>query len=1434
MSHSGGVASYAVRRGELADYHDSIGCGNTRCIPHSWSGLCLDCLWGEVLGPIDEAEMSRVLDYFLSEPDWFVEECGRVGDQLNGTHGEVTGSDDVRWFDWWVTPRSGEQYWGFGRFSFTPSVVVKTKPLEVDFVELYGGAGGNSFISSKVKNVGAGKGSKQKKDALPPKDFKPKKDVEASPPQKEKEEKPKFVGPIPFAGGPDRAGGLGTVGGLAKFASSLASRLEGAKFAALPKGPTSFEKGLLLMPVGEQVLKGSFLPDEVLSRYSKGSLENSKLKDRHIVTSLVTKLSESELYDVYDPGEGSMGLCGLAAVSAGANRKLDSKELQSLVANEVTLRCHDPNLREGVGGSDPNKLFSSYWERAGLVIPPDASYDTLVLWLATTFGSESWLGAYANSLRVNLLVLDEDWLVHSMWVADSDWDTVVIRYRSNGGGLPGHWLLVRPRGSKADVTHSNLPSSMKRSLLLSEALPALQELFLDEKVVARPVGLATSLSRGCGFEPVVEFELEMKPFRLNDTSSYLPLRLQNDQQDITDSTYECVLSFSEAYVELLDADDVSTRRKGLAGFCDGLARGCRRAWKGRPHRKAKKQVRFQLSKALFGAFTESYFRTLSVKNGDRSAALDAGMVAVLAVRGVNYDQVAQRRNFMFGGLIKLFGPSQFLMSRDLKHEALPISVDREKETVLRLVNGAPEMESLKLAREEQLFRLLRREELPNSLGSLPFQMPTLGVNLVVDRRVRGVEESKGDEESDQGGELPPVVFVPVQVPVRGRGLLANVRARGRGRAPSRAKKKNSGGGGSLELVGGLIVNRPRLMGIGDPKAYVGGKYGDKTADLQASNYALEKGSRIVAIKKGAEKELPNKQAVVAVFPLGVPNVEGADLGAGLYPAPSSTTETVKAFISRGLVEDFPYTKLPDFEYFAEKMVHKMIGEVSTRLADLGPEPDPVEEYRRIAKGKRTQAQIDKNVDLYRRFGEGTLTKREEAEFSRNSCFLKAESNTKLRDFRVVDGKPRLICTMSVRETINCSRLVKIMEVFEHGIMGDYMVSGLNSKELAETLGEASLGRIVATDYSSWEATATSRVANMTENALLTEALKVAGWYDTLEEFQRTIKTDQRKVYAKNVSILIDGRHSGKYITYFANCLLNMMVYWWNVICVMADERKISLREATDEFISNRPIDKCKPVFSGDDGLVPQGVMSVEVCRDLGALFSVDYATFEPGMGPFCSTYAVDGLLYGPVANVCLKLLAVKKGLGLKPGKVKFLMRMAAYSAHLKYGDHPVIGAMVVAIGKATAGVSAFADWAKYTDYWKGDAPDPEAVIRDFPREWKGCSLERRAVVARGGIERTPVDYARQILVEDYFLNFDWSAFVLLSDDPAVAVAKACGPFLDGCDGHGAYRHETSKLDDVREIYSQFGRLMPEPAVNTPFIPEWDGRTNPVAFFAALR
>jgi len=1398
---------------------------------------------------------------------------------------------------WFLTPRNeglGGGYWGNGRMSLPHAVRTVRDPTTADeFIEKVGGIGG------KTKNMGTGGKSKLKKPIQPPvpkvasvkskvgaekgKETNPV-DTASSAKGKKDDDKPKLpIGPIPIGGGPERNGGLGSMAALLKYAEALGDRASVSfVVSAKPSGQTSYPAGELLVPVGETVLQKAVLPARVLARYAKGAFAKSQSKDRHLAGPMVVELSDPLLHDLYDPGYGTMGLCGVACVAAGAGKTLTSAEVKALVTSEIMDRCSQSDLK----GLELSALgnehdFSSYWERAGLMRPPDADTYLLQEWFARILGTESRLGAYANALRRNLLTLDEEGKVHSIWVADSDWDTIVLKYRANAPGEPGHWTLITPRGGLRDDSFQNLPKSLRRSLLLSEAVPALQELLLDSKATVRPTSLYNSMFRACGFEPTVTFGLEIVPKKLPSVGTYLPSCLWNDQQDRTDTTFECTLTFDQTNVEILTADDVSLRRRGLAGKVDSFGRYVRRKLTARP--TGLGEIKFQLSKVLFGAFIHSYFKTIATK-GDRTMAEEAGLVSILAVRGTNYDEVAARQNYMFRGLIRLFGPEQFQLKRRLIHR-----VDKfDPVDEYYALSGQAVLGDGPTAHHQQ--RAVDQHTTISSYRDQVFTVTDYGAGKAITPTPVLEEESsatppplvKGggsegsatddDESSSEEGsvddgeerkeseppvdnrrksDLPdtkPLVFTPVVS--RGREPKGDLLRRCRERAkalqfPPRdfwadLEEKIMREGMDVtaqETVGELTAGlgpRPRLAGYGDPLAYVGPKYGDEASlALQISNKKEGKGSRIVAIKAGVEKEKFHNTPV-AIYPLGVATSWDKELGPGVFPQAGSSIELVKGFGARGLAKEPPMLSFPDFSNFAEKFAHKMVGQVSTLLAELGPEPDAVEEYRRVAKGKRTQAQIDKNVDLYQRSLSGHLTAREEREYGHNSCFLKHESNAKLQDFGVVDGKPRLICTMSVRETVNCARLVRVMEVFEKGIMGDYMISGLNSAELAETIGQASLGRTTATDYSSWEATATRQVADVTENLLLREALKVAGWQETLREFEHSIKESERKVYAKNVTIMIDARHSGKYITYFANCLLNMMVYWWNIVVTMAESKKISVREATELFLVSRPLDVCKPVFSGDDGIVATGSMSASVCRDLGALFSVEYASFEQGMGPFCSTYAVDGLLYGCVAKVCLKLLAVKKGLGLRPGKVKFLLRMAAYSAHLKYGDHPVIGALVVAIGKATSGVNAFKGWSRYTDYWRGDAPDPDAVIRDFPREWTGCSLDRRAIVARGGIERPSVDYTSQIALEESFLRFDWSNFALLDNDPEIAVAVGCGAYLDGVEGHGIVRHSGRKLDFVRAVYSEFGRRMPEPPVNTPFIPEWDGKVNPVAFMLAMR
>jgi hypothetical protein len=267
----------------------------------------------------------------------------------------------------------------------------------------------------------------------------------------------------------------------------------------------------------------------------------------------------------------------------------------------------------------------------------------------------------------------------------------------------------------------------------------------------------------------------------------------------------------------------------------------------------------------------------------------------------------------------------------------------------------------------------------------------------------------------------------------------------------------------------------------------------------------------------------------------------------------------------------------------------------------------------------------------------------------------------------------------------------------------------------------------------------------------------------------------------------------------------------------------------DFFAANTCLNTGPVVVSGDDGVVPTGSVDSAVSRDLGFDLGVEVQSTEAGVGPFCSIYAKSGQLYGNVGAVLLKLLWIKRGLDLRPQKQMFLMRMAAYSAWLKYGDHPVIGALVVAIGRVTAGVTPFKGWKRFTDYWKGDYPEEHAVIKLFPRVWRGCSNERRLVVERGGIDRVGVPCAVQFRLERDLLRLDWSNFGLLESDEVIQQALDSGVFIDGDDCHTAFRPPLDTLSTVEALYRLMGVTMAPAPLIWASVPKWDGETRPAEF-----
>jgi hypothetical protein len=629
------------------------------------------------------------------------------------------------------------------------------------------------------------------------------------------------------------------------------------------------------------------------------------------------------------------------------------------------------------------------------------------------------------------------------------------------------------------------------------------------------------------------------------------------------------------------------------------------------------------------------------------------------------------------------------------------------------------------------------------------------------------------------------------------------------------------------LEGGL-QNRPRVAYTPNPFDYSGAKLPrDEILAQQERNFKAKSGTYVHKIKAAASLEV-SKNTPVGIAPLGTPVVDGLECGPGFF-AENSSRELLKAFLARIIVRDPPFQTLPSFQRFCRAMNDRLLSQVGDRIAQLGPEPEVEATYRAVMKGKKSEEEISRRLDLYKRGVAGQLCGRELNKFLHCGVFLKFENNAKTRDalnaagvkFRVTGGKPRIICTMGIREEVETAAVLEALNVLLHSDLGDHMVCGLTVEQLAAVIDDATLADHTTTDFSSWESSARREIVTDCECAIILDILERAGWYNLRRSMARTFEQSQRKVHSKNVTLVIDGRHSGKFITYFANCLLNMYNIWWNAFVSWAGQR--DLDSVMDEYFrANTSIARGVQIVSGDDGIVPSNTVSPTVSADLGFDLGVNVRAVETAVAPFCSTYAKAGKLYGNVASVVLKLLWVKRGLDLRPQKQMFLMRMAAYSAWLKYGDHPVIGALVVAIGRVTAGVSPFKGWKRFTDYWKGDYPDEHAVIKDFPREWKGCSEERRSVVERGGIDRVGVPVSVQFALERDVLQLDWSKFCLLEDDEVVLQAVHAGAFVDGNDCHAVHRADPSQLDDVRAIFRALGSEMAEPPRIHAAVPAWDG------------
>jgi len=1372
--------------------------------------------------------------------------------QLNGSHGEYTGSDDV-----W--PRFAEAK-----------------------VELVGGGGpkGNSMISSKVKNAGTGGKSKLKKAMQPPaayeadkhsnpmapdKGIKPKdgavKVVSGNQPQdkhasakvsdgsgagaKDKQGgKPKAklmslddddgwgddasslpVGDVEPGGGRTRNGGLGPKAVMDKLLVALKYRYSGIIVSEAPKGAVNYSsKGLFELLHDRTYMEGDLSPVE-LERFSDSY--QGLGGDLHVGP--VYRLGDN-FADVVDDDFSivcdmhSSPMCGISCVQAGNGKQPDLDSLFRVFSHHVLSEAYHSDIhmlatgltngmvpRTGVSNSAGIGLkTSTIYANAGLILDADAPKHELDLWVINCLGSTGFLGKYCNSLGSNFLALDCEGRVDALSYLGPDVNTVVLQHDGSR-----HWRLRRPISGTRDDFPDLLPGKeITRTFELTEGLCALQKFLGPEFVVRKRKhrfmseswfvqNLIVPFQKRLGFVQKFDVTLNMERRHMDKQDNVLVQRLAMDPVLRNDSNLFTKFTVVSDLVEIKSVEEQSLVISGIAAaIC------------------AEKEFSrfekcFQFSYVAFGAYLESYASS-KIQNLSAIEADISGRVSISRVRGVNVHAVAHMYSPWIGSVVGLFGISKFMhFSEDFtqKHVLKEMTIGRQKffrDSIKAAAFGPHQSSPLSNLTPPIVSTVpatLEPQLAPSIAGVGGAAIVSAGAAPVLTAGDAAPQALAG--AAVVAGSIPPAAADSI-------------------RAIRRRHKRALAAGKPAQLVGGYEADRARLAVTPDARAYVGSKLPiEEVMVLQFNSKKLKRGTYVQSIKARAVQE-KFVTGVVGIAPLGTPLVDGLECGPGFFPG-NSTIELMKAYLARIIVAEPPFTKLDGFQRFCKRMNGRLVAQVADKIGALGPEPDPAATYARVMKGKKSDEEIKRRLDIYRRGKEGTLSGRELKKYLNCGVFLKQESNVKTRTFvdvsgnsRVTSGgKPRIICTMGIKEEVETAAVLEALEVLKFSDLGQHMVCGLTVEQLATVIDEATMADHTTTDFSSWESSARREIVTHCECALILEVLEKAGWFDLAEAMRLTFAKENRKVHSKNAIIVIDGRHSGKYITYLANCILNVYNMWWNAF--MSFSNGDDSEEMMDAFFEQGGLVSPGPkIVSGDDGIVPTGTVSKEVSADLGFDLGLEVRATEAGLAPFCSTYAKEGFLYGNVAAVILKLLWVKRGLLLRPQKQMFLMRLAAYSAWLKYGDHPIIGALIVAIGKVTAGVSPFKGWQRYTDYWKGDYPDEHAVIKDFPRVWVGCHMKRRLAVEQGGIDRCGVPCWVQLCLEKDFLSLNFSRFVFLEGDQAVLQSIHSGAFVDGNDSHATHRFASSELDGVRDLYGFFHLEMPEPPTIFPSPPKWDG------------
>lgn len=482
------------------------------------------------------------------------------------------------------------------------------------------------------------------------------------------------------------------------------------------------------------------------------------------------------------------------------------------------------------------------------------------------------------------------------------------------------------------------------------------------------------------------------------------------------------------------------------------------------------------------------------------------------------------------------------------------------------------------------------------------------------------------------------------------------------------------------------------------------------------------------IVRHVQKE-PKTGIPVGVAPIGVAyNTDGYQT-MGRYSLTDSAGLLV-AFAGRSMnkLDDTNPDVLRRFIEYGKRMVEEF---VNTCDFSGMVEPDLVECFKTINKGKKTATYIQGKIKDYEKYELGHMTEREAEDFNKCRMFVKFEHTCKSSGGKY-KTKPRGIMTMSDRWLFELCPVVPLIDKWNHGGFSEHQIKDMDVVEMLSKVEEVQNRNHAVTDYSSFESSCLYSIRRIEMYALqlMCERAGFTRLKQALDDYDHPVMLE-----TVSSSFKISTRNSGHYPTSFGNGITNGCVIGFMI-------KEMGLDPNCVKFI-----------VEGDDGLCDVRAFNLEIAGSLGFKLSDEVYGSVPGDADFLRSLVKDGKRYLNIPRN-LGVLWVKKGAKLKRSKQLFLLRCAANSLYHMSPGHPVLTAVVNRIGYETRkGVNKFRGFEKYLDnsYKRFD------YGKGFPKHVEVDESMRR-LIAEGAEGFPAISIAEQLMIEESFNNLDNNTF----------------------------------------------------------------------------